>query len=92
MEIFVCDAYEVYYGDAMEKEQRVIYYSDEQNDEFSGDDIVPKRIDGDYRYIRNGIPDRICHIFFYRIIATPLAFFYMKLHFHHKIENKQVLK
>lgn len=76
----------------MEKEQRVIYYSDELNDEFSGDDIVPKRIDGDYRYIRNGIFARFCHIFFYRIIATPLAFFYMKLHFRHKIVNKRLLK
>lgn len=76
----------------MKKEQRVIYYSDELNDEFSGDNIVPKRIDGDYRYIRNGTLGKIAHIFFYRMIATPLAFLYMKLHFHHKIVNRQVLK
>lgn len=76
----------------MEKEQKVIYYSDELNDEFSGDNIVPRRIDGNYRYIRNRVLDKFCHIFFYRIIATPLAFLYMKLHFHHKIVNRKVLK
>ncbi|WP_075717838.1 lysophospholipid acyltransferase family protein [Roseburia sp. 499] len=76
----------------MEKEQKVIYYSDELNDEFSGDNIVTKRIDGEYRYTRNRVLDKICHIFFYRIIAIPLAFLYMKIHFRHKIVNRKVLK
>lgn len=79
-------------GDVMEKEQRIIYYSDELNDEFSDDSIQPRKIDGTYRYLRNDIPGRIAHIFFYRVVATPLAFLYMKLHFHHKIVNKQALK
>lgn len=91
-DIFVCDAYKVNDGDIMKKEQRIIYYSDELKDEFSGDAIVPKKIDGDYRYIRSGIFAGFCHIFFYRIIATPLAFLYMKLHFRHKIVNKHLLK
>lgn len=76
----------------MKKEQKIIYYSDECKDEFAGDNIVPKKIDGNYKYTRDTIVGKICHIFFYRIIATPLAFLYMKLHFHHKIVNKQVLK
>ena len=76
----------------MKKEQKVIYYSDELNDEFAGDNIQAKKIDGKYRYLRNDVLGRISHIFFYRIIATPLAFLYMKLHFHHKIVNRQVLR
>lgn len=72
--------------------QRIIYYSDELNDEFSGDHIIPIQIDGSYRYIRTGIADKIKHVFFYRMLATPLAFLYMKLHFHHKIVNKKALK
>ena len=75
-----------------ETKDRIIYYSDELNDEFAGDDIVAKKIDGNYRYIRKGILSRIGHIFWYRILATPLAFCYLKIYFHHKIVNKKVLK
>lgn len=76
----------------MGKEQRVIYYHDELNDEFADDNIVPKKIDENYMYIKDGLCSRIGHVFWYRIIATPLAKIYMKLHFHHKIINKAVLK
>ncbi len=31
-----------------ETKDRIIYYSDELNDEFAGDDIVAKKIDGNY--------------------------------------------
>ncbi len=48
-----------------ETKDRIIYYSDELNDEFSRDDIVAKKIDGNYRYIRKGILSRIGHIFWY---------------------------
>lgn len=75
-----------------ELQEKVIYYSDELNDEFAGDNIVAKRIDGNYKYIKSGIFGKIGHIFWYRIIATPLAFCYLKLYFHHKIVNKKVLK
>ena len=77
----------------MHKEQKVVYYRDELNDEFSDGHIDAKKIDGNYRYIRDDSPiGKVVHIFWYRIIATPLAWLYMKLHFHHKIVNRQVLK
>ena len=79
-------------GDVMEREEKVIYYRDELNDEFAGDNIVTKQIDGNYRYLRKGIVGRLLHVFFYRLIATPLAFLYMKLHFHHKMVNKKALR
>ena len=69
----------------MKKEQKVIYYRDELNDEFAGDHIKAKRIDGDYRYLRKNFPGKVSHVFWYRIVAIPLARLYMKLHFHHKI-------
>lgn len=81
-----------YVKENKETKNRIIYYSDELNDEFAGDDIVAKKIDGNYRYIRKGILSRIGHIFWYRILATPLAFCYLKIYFHHKIVNKKVLK
>lgn len=76
----------------MKKEQKVIYYSDELSDEFAGDNIIAKKIDGSYRYIRENPIGKVGHLFWYHLVATPLAFLYMKLYFHHKIVNRQVLK
>ena len=68
--------------------QRIIYYSDELNDEFAGDKITAKKIDKNYQYERNPF----LKFFLYRIIATPLAYLYLKIKFHHKIINKYILK
>ena len=73
-------------------ERQIIYYKDELEDEFSSAVIVPKKIDGNYPYIRKGIWKKFTHFFWYRIIGTPLAFLYLKLYFGHKIINKSVLK
>ena len=73
-------------------EAKITYYSDELNDEFSTAQITPKRIDENYTYIHNGIWKKFTHFFWYRIIATPLAFLYLKLYFGHRIVNKKVLK
>ncbi len=72
----------------MKRKQKIIYYQDEQKDEFAEDNITPRTIDGSYRYERSAIS---C-FFWYRVIAIPLAYLYMKLHFHHKIINRQLLK
>ena len=32
------------------KEQKIIYYKDELNDEFSGAEITPRKIDENYKY------------------------------------------
>jgi 1-acyl-sn-glycerol-3-phosphate acyltransferase len=71
---------------------RVIYYTDELNDEFSSAAITPKRIDGSYRYMRKGLLDKFAHILFYRIIAEPIGWLFLKIKFNHKIINKQTLK
>ncbi len=69
------------------RKENVIWYSDELNDEFSGDHIRAKKIDGSYRYLRG----EFLHKFWYRIVAVPLAKIYMKLYFSHEIVNKEVL-
>lgn len=76
----------------MEPGKKVIYYHDELNEEFAGDHIQAKTIDGHYRYVREGVGGRLLHAFWYRIIATPLAFFYMRLYFGHRIVGKKRLK
>lgn len=73
-------------------EKQIIYYSDELNDEFSTAVITPKRIDENYRYIYKSAWKKFTHFFWYRIVATPLAFAYLKLYFGHQIVNKEVLK
>lgn len=76
----------------MKKEQKIIYYQDELKDEFAGDHIQAKRIDRNYRYIREDFWGKLSHMFWYRIVAIPLARLYMRLHFHHKIVNRDVLE
>lgn len=76
----------------MEPKKNIIYYKDELNDEFSIAKITPKKIDGEYKYIHTGFFKKLTHLFWYRIIATPIAFFYCKLKFHHKIVNRKILK
>lgn len=73
-------------------EQKIIYYQDELNDEFAGDDIVARKIDGDYKYVHKGIWKSFTHFFWYRMVATPLAFMFLKLKFRHKIINKKIVK
>ncbi len=71
---------------------KIIYYEDELNDEFAIDNIKPKTIGDDYKYIRKSIFKKITRFFWYRIVATPIAFIYLKLKFRHKIVNKKIIK
>jgi len=72
--------------------RKVIYYNDELNDEFSLAQITPKPIDGSYCYIYDSLFKKFTHFFWYRIIATPIAFLYTKLVFNHEIIGKKILK
>ena len=73
-------------------EQKIIYYSDELNDEFAGDNIVAKPIDEKYKYLHKNPLKVISKFFWYRIVATPIAYLYMKCALKHKIINKKILK
>lgn len=73
-------------------DKKIIYYEDELNDEFSPTKITPKKIDENYKYIRRGPIKFLTHIFWYRIVANPLAKIYLHKKFHHKIVNKKILK
>lgn len=75
----------------MMQEPKIIYYTDELNDEFSGTDFVPRKIDGSYSY-EGGFLRRIGHIFWYHIIAIPIAYPFLYFRFKHKIVNRHLLK
>ena len=70
---------------------RIIYYSDELNDEFSTALIEPRVIDKNYIYVHRSLFKSFTHFFWYRIVAMPLAFLYTKLKLGHRIVNKEVL-
>ena len=75
----------------MKKIPDVIYYDDRLRDEFSTAEITPKRIDDAYRYVYTGRWKQFTHFFWYRVVATPLAWLYLKLKFSHRIVNRAVL-
>lgn len=76
----------------MNKQKRVIYYSDELREEFSTAQITPKVIDGTYQYDDSSTGRKAAHILCYRILARPLAALFLKIRFAHKIVNRKVLK
>ena len=76
----------------MAKKQKTIYYRDELNDEFSSAVITPKKIDANYRYVRDGFFERAYAFFMYRIVAQPLSWLFLKIKFAHRIRNKKVLR
>lgn len=66
---------------------KIIYYTNELEDEFSEATITPRKIDGDYNY-EGSILRKIGRFFWYYLLAKPLAFLFLKLKFRHKIVNK----
>lgn len=72
-------------------QNQVRYYEDE-TDDFEENDIVPIKIDGNYKYIHKNLFWNICEFFCYRLLATPIAYIYTKIKFGLKIENRKVLK
>jgi len=72
--------------------RKVIYYTDELNDEFSTAEIKAKPIDKSWVYCHKSCFKRFTRFFWYRIVATPIAFIGTKLFFNHKIIGKEKLK
>ncbi len=72
--------------------RRIIYYNDEQNDEFSKAKLEAPVIDKDYVYVHKSKFKRFTRFFWYRVVAMPIAWLYTKIKFRHKIVNAEVLK
>ena len=72
--------------------RKVIYYRDELNDEFSTAVITPKKIDGSYTYVYASPFKKFTRVFWYDIVAKPLAIIYTKAAFRHKMIGNKVLK
>lgn len=72
--------------------EKIIYYSDPLNDNFSPEGIEAKVIDEHYVYLPKSRFKRFTHIFWYRIVAKPIAWCFLKLKFRHKIIGAERLK
>ncbi len=70
---------------------KIIYYSDELNDEFSGTSIEARKIDERYKYNKNPIWD-FCSFIFQNILSMPIKILYAKLKFNIKFIGKEKLK
>ena len=71
---------------------KVIYYRDELNDEFSEARIEARRIDGNYEYCRDSLFRRFTAFFWYRIVAVPAAFCFLKAVWRHRIVGREKLR
>ena len=70
---------------------RIIYYENELEDDFSKTVITPKKIDGGYKYL-GGPFRKLGRLFWYYIVAKPIAYIFLKVKFGHRIVNKECLK
>lgn len=73
------------------KNEKVIYYSDELNDEFSKAKIVPREINENYKYDRNFLWNLISALV-QNVFSMPIKILYVKLKFHIKYIGKEKLK
>jgi len=73
------------------KEKKIIYYTDELNDEFSSAKITPIKIDGNYKYNRNTLWD-LCSLIVQNVLSMPIKIGYAKIKFKIKYIGKEKLK
>ena len=73
------------------KEKKIIYYSDELNDEFSSAKITPRVIDENYKYKIGKVWDFFSFIV-QNIISMPIKVGYAKIKFRIKYVGKEKLK
>lgn len=72
--------------------ERIIYYNDELNDEFSGKNIIPRNIDSMYKYIHKNPFWNIASFLLRKLVITPVKYIYPKVKFDIEIVGKEKLK
>ena len=74
------------------KSNKVNYYKDELNDEFSGAKITPRVIDENYKYIHKNPLWDFSSFLLQNIFSMPIKVLYGKLKFRIKYIGKEKLK
>ncbi len=76
----------------MKKEEtKIIYYEDELNDEFSTVKIIPRKIEGNFKYQKSFIWELFSYIT-QNILSMPIKVLYLKIRFNHKFIGKEKIK
>ena len=74
------------------KNNRIIYYTDELNDEFSSAKIIPRKIDENYKYIHKNPLWEITSFLLQNVISMPIKVLYSKVKFRIKYIGREKLK
>ena len=74
------------------KEQRVIYYHDELNDDFAGNNIKTRKIPNNFPYSDNSFLFRVNSWLLRYLFAIPILWFMNTFVFRPKVKNKKLLK
>ena len=74
------------------KEQKIIYYKDELNDEFSGAEITPRKIDENYKYIHKNVIWNAVAFLLQNILSLPIKYLYAKIKLKIKYVGKEKYK
>ncbi len=72
--------------------RKVIYYTDERNDEFSTFQTTPPKVDASYDYERKSFGKRLARFVLYRIVMYPVVVLYARLVFRQKLIGRGKLK
>ncbi|MBO5879206.1 MAG: hypothetical protein J6Q68_01470 [Clostridia bacterium] len=71
---------------------KTVYYTSEENDEFSSARIEARTIGKDYVYINKSLAYRAVRFILHKIIAPPIAFPFVKIFLGQRIKNRRVLR
>ena len=75
-----------------EKEPKVIYYSDELNDDFADNGIKANKVDNTFRYTNTSLLFRINSFLLRYLFAIPILWLVNVIFFRPKVKNKGLLK
>ena len=71
---------------------KIIYYEDELNDEFSKSSIEPRIIDEKYKYVHKNLLWNLCSFVLQNILSVPIKILYAKIKFRIKYIGKEKIK
>lgn len=75
-----------------QKPKKVIYYSDEKNDDFAGTKIKAKTVDSSFKFVHKNPVWRFFSFLIYYCIAVPVVWVYVKLIKRVKFVNVKAVK
>ena len=74
------------------KKEKIIYFSDELNDDFASTNIKQIELGEKFKYMHKNVFFRIFEFIIYYLFAAPIVWFIQKFITRQKIVNKKILK